>query len=204
MMTFSFEVWLKVSLTFCPHTVSLNKNWPRQASLSASQWFSRLGIPEPHFKNVGSKPVYRPSAFYHSKVIFRGIVLAPAGKGSRGRCTWHTPPPDLLRINTFEARYPPAFLPWPAPLTNFTSVRGWAWTTPWECRWVCHRNATPPSTQSKTFTLIKIDLGTYYFFIPLNHLLHSFYVQSVGHKDSDVISIHRDLYPETACKGDST
>ena len=62
---------------------------------------------------------------------------------------------------------------------------------------------TPP-LQPQTFALIKIDLGTCYFFVPLNCLLRSQYVQSAGHKDSDIISVYRDLCSNPAGKRDPT
>ena len=64
-------------------------------------------------------------------------------------------------------------------------------------------NATLPGTQPQTFALIKIDLGTCYFFVPLNHLLHCLYVRSAGHKDSDIIGVRRDLHSDIANKKDS-
>ena len=57
--------------------------------------------------------------------------------------------------------------------------------------------------RSQLQTLTKIDLGACYFFVPLNRLLHRQYVQSAGHKDSDIIGIRRDLRSNTAGKGDS-
>ena len=46
--------------------------------------------------------------------------------------------------------------------------------TPAERSW--QGNATPPGTQPQTFTLIKVDLGSCYLFLPNNRLLHSLYV----------------------------
>ena len=96
------------------------------------------------------------------------------GNGSRGRCTQHTSPPCPLRTNTFEARYPPALLPWTVLPTNFTPAGGRGHTTPRGCGCVhhWHGNATLPGTQPQIFALIKIDLGICYFFIPLNCHLH--------------------------------
>ena len=37
----------KVRLAFRLHTTSPDKDWPKYASLSASQWLSRSGIPRP-------------------------------------------------------------------------------------------------------------------------------------------------------------
>ena len=74
--------------------------------------------------------------------------------------------------------------------------------TPAEGPW--QGDATHPSTQSQTFALIKIDLGTCYFFVPPNRLLHCQYIKSAGHKDSDIIDVYRDLRANTASKGEST
>ena len=58
-------------------------------------------------------------------------------------------------------------------------------------------DATRLGTQLQTFTLIKIDLSTCNFFVPLNLLLHSQYVRLARHKGRDTISIHRGLRPNS-------
>ena len=110
----------------------------------------------------------------------------------------------------FEARYPPTLLPLPVPTTNFAPVGGRARTTPKDAdesvtpaEGPKQRNATPPCIQSQTFALIKIDLGTCYFFVSQNRLLHRQYVQSARNKDSDIIGVRRDLRPNPSGKGDS-
>ena len=52
-------------------------------------------------------------------------------------------------------------------------------------------------------SLIKVDLGSRYFFVFCNHFLHSFYVQTAGHNDSDIISVSRDLRCIKASKRDT-
>ena len=42
----------------------------------------------------------------------------------------------------------------------------------------------------QTFALIKGDLGPYYLLVTRRHLIHRFYVQTAGHKDNDIISVH--------------
>ena len=74
--------------------------------------------------------------------------------------------------------------------------------TPAEGPW--QGDAIPRGTKPQTFALIEIDIGTCYFFVPLNRLLHSQYVQMAGHKDSDIIGVRRDLHPNTTSKEDHT
>ena len=113
-----------------------------------------------------------------------------------------------FRSNAFEARYP-YHNPYLQPISlqlepgpeQHPKDAGWS-ITPAEAAW--QRNTTSPSTQPQTFALIKIDLGTCYFFIPLNRLLHSLYIWSVGYKNGHIIGIRRNLCPKTAGKGDST
>ena len=57
-----------------------------------------------------------------------------------------------------------------------------------------------PGTQPQTFTLIKVHFGSCYLFVPHNCLLHSLYVQTVGHKDSDIIGVHGYLCHKRASK----
>ena len=126
------------------------------------------------------------------------------------RCTRRTPPPCSFRIIAFKARYPPVPLPWAVPLTNSAPVGGRARTVTWECGQVRHSSGRalarghPTRHQPHSFALINVHLGACYFFVPLNRLLHSQYVQSAGHKDSDIIGVCRDLHPNTTGKGDST
>ena len=54
---------------------------------------------------------------------------------------------------------------------------------PWQ------RNVTPPGSLPQTFTLIKVDLGPCYLLLLHSRLLHSFYVKTAGHKDSDIIRV---------------
>ena len=67
----------KVRLVFRLHTASPVKDRPKYASLSASQWLSRSGIPRPRCAYVGCRTVYEPSAFGLPRVIWREIVEAP-------------------------------------------------------------------------------------------------------------------------------
>ena len=67
----------KVRFAFRLHTKSPVKDRPKYASLSASQWLSRLGMPRPRCAYVVCRPVYGPSTFGLPRVIWRGIVEAP-------------------------------------------------------------------------------------------------------------------------------
>ena len=99
MAAFGFGVgfWLFVPTT-CPLTrIGPGKPVFRRASGSPD----RASL-DPHFEDVGSRPVYGTSAFDPSKVNWKEIVLVTAGepytgevrttsKRSRRRCIWRPP-----------------------------------------------------------------------------------------------------------------
>ena len=68
--------------------------------------------------------------------------------------------------------------------------------TPAEGPW--QGNATPPGTQPQAFGLVKLDFGTGYLFLSRDHLLHSHYVLTPGHKDRDIIGERRSLGSDAA------
>ena len=148
-----------------------------------------------HFEDVGSRPVYGPSDFDLSKVIWRGIVSAPSSevrtsvKGSRGKCTRRTPLPCPLRTTTFEARYLPALLLCPVPRTNFAPAVSRSRTTLQGCRWVRHSSRRALAGGRHPSRHPTADLRFYQnsswhllLFLPLNRLLQSQYVQLAGHR----------------------
>ena len=103
----------KILLAFHLHTASPDKDRPKYASLSASQWLTKQAYPEPHCVYIECIPVYWPSAFSLPRVIWCRIVEAPAdvpqaeevqpiGKGSKGN---RTPPLCPLRTTSMEARF---------------------------------------------------------------------------------------------------
>ena len=127
-------------------------------------------------------------------------------KGSVGRCTWCTSLPYPLRTTTFKARYPPALLPLPGPLTNFISVGGWAQTTPQGCGWVRCPNRKVQAGICHPSRLITADLRSCqslsWLLLSHNHFLHSLYVREAGLENCD-IDVCRDLCQLVANKGNS-
>ena len=139
----------KVRLAFRLHTASPVKDRPKYASLSASQWLSRSGIPKPPLRVRWIQICLRTIGLAPPRAIWRGIVEAPTnvpqaeevqpiGKGSRGRRTRRTPPPCPLRTTSLRARFPPEHSPWLVLPTNFAPVGGRARTTPRGCGRVRH------------------------------------------------------------------
>ena len=101
-------------------------------------------------------------------------------------------------------RYPWVHLPRPVPSTNLVQLEAGPESQSADVdrfiilaeeSWL--ESTTTPGTQPQTFALIKIDLGTCYFFIPLNRILHSLYVHSVGHKDGYIIIVRGHREDET-------
>ena len=124
--------------TLC-HWTRIGQSKPVFQWISGSLYQAYL---DPRCSDVDSKPVSEPSAFDHSKAMWRGIVAAPEvqiiGKESRGRYTRRTPPPCPLRTNAYEARYQPARVTLSALPTNFAPAEGWTRTTPRGCGRVRH------------------------------------------------------------------
>ena len=120
----------------------------RQRSAQVSQSLSEpmaLEIRHPQSPIARTLIADLPTDHFHfSKEAWKGIVSAlpddplaeevrTNGKGSRGRCARHTPPPCPLRTTTFEARHQPALLPWPVLPSNYAPAGGRARTTPRGC-----------------------------------------------------------------------
>ena len=122
--------------------------------------------------------------------------------------TQRMPQPCPLRTSAFKARYPPALLPLSVLLTNFAPAGGLVQTTPRGCGQDCHSSGRVWVGERHSSKHLAADFCScqswpWLLLVPCNCLLHSLYVQTVGHKNCDIIGESGDPCSDTTDKGNS-